>query len=92
MAQAQQLKQKPYNFTTIMLRTYLSTQGSVLSASVINKTHTSGQKLCGIQPNAKVCGSESAIFHLSFLLRPLCSTTVLSTHCHFSMKLMLITA
>ena len=35
----QYLKQKPYNFTTNMLKAYLSTQASSLSAFVISKTH-----------------------------------------------------
>ena len=42
----------------------------------------------------KVCGCKSAIFLilLSFLLRPLCSTTVSQKrHCHFLTKLILVT-
>ena len=79
------LKQKPYNFTTNTLKAYLSILASSLSAFVISKTHISGQKPRGRQPNAKVCGSESAIFRIlsfflsffvSFLLRPRCSTTI----------------
>ena len=60
------LKQKPYNFTTNMLKAYLSAQASSLSAFVISKTHISGQKPRGRQINAKVCGSESAIFRILF--------------------------
>ena len=52
-----------------MLKAYLSAQASSLSAFVISKTHISGQKPRGRQLNAKVCGSESAIFRiLSFFL------------------------
>ena len=56
----------------------------------------SGQKPCGRQLNAKVCGSESAIFCIFFLdmttmFNNDISQTGLSTHCHFSTKLMLIT-
>ena len=54
-------KQKPYNFTTNMQKTYLSIQASCLSAFVISKTHISGQKPCGRQLNKKVCDSKSAI-------------------------------
>ena len=61
--------QKPSTFTTYTLKAYLSAQASSLSAFVISKTHVSGQKLRGRQLNAKVCGSESAIFRiLSFFL------------------------
>ena len=56
------LKQKPYIFTTNMLKAYLSTQASRLSGFVISKTHTSGQNPHGRQLNAKVCGSDSAFF------------------------------
>ena len=52
------------NFTTNTLNAYLSTQASPLSAFVISKTHISGQTPCGRQLNTKVCGSESAIFHI----------------------------
>ena len=64
---------------------------------MISKTHISGQKPRGRQLNKKVCCSKSAIFLilLSFLLRPQCSTTTsensLSTHRHFSTKLILNT-
>ena len=51
------LKQKPYNFTTNTQKAYLSVQTSSLSAFVISKTHTSGQKPRGKQLNAKVCGN-----------------------------------
>ena len=44
---------------------------SSLSAFVISKTHTSEQKPQGTQLNAKVCGSESAIF----LILALATTT-----------------
>ena len=64
---------------------------------MISKTHISGQKLRGRQLNSKVCDSKSAIFRiLSFLLRLLFKqrylAKCLSTHRHFSTKLMLITA
>ena len=45
-----------------MINAYSSTQSSSLSAFVISKTFISAQKQCGRQLNAKVCGSESAIF------------------------------
>ena len=51
----QYFKLKPYNITTNMLKAYLSTQCSPLSAF----THVSAQKPRG---NAKVCSSKSAIF------------------------------
>ena len=72
------LKQKLYNFTTNTLKAYLSAKVSSLTAFVISKTHISGQKPRGRQLNSKVCDSESTIFRilLSFLLRPLCSTTI----------------
>ena len=44
-----------------MLKAYLSTQASSLSAFVISKTHISGQKPCERQLNAKVCGSKSVV-------------------------------
>ena len=50
------------NFTINTLKAYLSAQASSLSAFVISKTHISGQKPRGRQLNAKVCGSESAIY------------------------------
>ena len=84
------LEQKPYNFTTNTLKAYLSAQASSLSAFVIHKTHTSGQKPHGRQLNIKVYGSESAIFRilLSFLLRPHVQQRYLknslSAHRHFS--------
>ena len=43
-ADAQYLKQKPYNFTTNTLKAYLSTQASYLSAFVISKIHIVAQK------------------------------------------------
>ena len=90
------LKQKPYNFTTNTQKAYLSAQASSLSAFVISKTHISGQKPRGRRINTKVCVSKSAIFViLSFLLRLLFKqrylTNCLSTHRHFSTKLILIT-
>ena len=45
-----------------MLKAYLSTQPSSLSAFMISKTHITAQKPRGRQLNAKVCCSESAIF------------------------------
>ena len=38
------LKQKLYNFTTNMLKAYLSSQASSLSAFVISKTHMVARK------------------------------------------------
>ena len=71
---------------------------------MISKTHISGQKPRGRQLNSKVFDSKSAIFRilsfflsffLSFLLRLLFKqrylANCLSTHRHFSTKLMLIT-
>ena len=81
-------------------KAYLSAQASSLSAFVISKTHISGQKPRGRQINTKVCVSKSAIFvilsfFLSFLLRLLFKqrylANYLSTHRHFSTKLILIT-
>ena len=43
---------------------YLSAQGSSLSAFVISKTHIVAQMPRGRQLNAKVCGSKSAIFRI----------------------------
>ena len=53
-----------------MLKAYLSTQPSGLSAFMTSMTHITAQKPRGRQLNAKVCGSESAIFLilLSFFL------------------------
>ena len=54
-----------------MLKAYLSIQPSSSSVFMISKTHITAQKLRGRQLNAKVCGSESAIFLFllsSFLL------------------------
>ena len=71
------LKQKPYSFTTNMLKAYLSTQPSSLSAFMINKTHQVGQKPRGRQLNTKACGSESPIFViLSFFVQTTCQTTI----------------
>ena len=65
---------------------------------MISKTHISAQKPRGRQLNTKVCGSENAIFLLSFFLslfRPLVKQRYLengsSSHRHFITKLMLIT-
>ena len=53
-----------------MLNAFISAQTSALSAFVISKTHTSGQKPRERQLNAKVCCSKSAVFRiLSFFLR-----------------------
>ena len=38
------IKQKPYNLTTNMLKAYLSTKASSLSAFMISKTHRVAQK------------------------------------------------
>ena len=83
-----------------MLKAYLSAKPSSLSAFMISKTHITAQKLHGRQLNAKVCGSESAIFLilLSFFLfsdhnvQQLYLENGSSTHRHFITKLMLITA
>ena len=92
----------PYNFTTNMLKAYLSAQTSASSAFAISKTHISGQKPHERQLNAKAWGSESAIFLFFFLSFFLSSFSFqffqqwylengLSAYRHFSMKLMLIT-
>ena len=52
-----------------MLKAYLSAQLSSLSAFMIWKTHIVAQKPRGRQLNAKVCGSESAIFRILSSLR-----------------------
>ena len=66
------IKQKPYNFTTNMLKAYLGAHSSSLSAFIISKTHIVAQKPCRRQLKAKVCSSKSAIslffFFLSFCL------------------------
>ena len=72
------------NFTTNTLKTYLSALSSSLSAFMISKTHISAQKIRGRQLNAEVCGSESAIFLLSFLFRPLSQTTISRKRFKFS--------
>ena len=63
---------------------------------MISTTHTSGQKPRGRQLNAKVCGSESAIFRncscYDHYVQQLYLANGLSTHRNFSTKLMLITA
>ena len=70
-------KQKPYNFTTNILKAYLSTQPSCMNAFKISKTHVVAQKPHGRQLNAKVCGSKSVIFVFFLsLFRPLCSTRI----------------
>ena len=60
--QYMQYLSKSHNFTTNMLKAYLSTQASSLSAIMISETHIVTQKPHGRQLNAKVCGSENAIF------------------------------
>ena len=62
------IKQKPYNFTTNMLKAYLSAHSSSLSAFIISKTHIVAQKPCRRQLKAKVCSSKSAISLFFFLL------------------------
>ena len=91
------LKQKSYNFTTNMLKAYLSAQVSSLSAFVISKTHTVAQKPRGRQLKAKVYSSKSTIFRIlsSFFITTFVQTTITqngsSTHLDFSTKQMLIT-
>ena len=89
------LKQKPYNFTTNTQKAYLSIQTSSLSAFVIIKTHIIGQKPRGRQLNAKVCCHESAIFRIlssyDHDVQQRYLANGLSTHRHFSTKLILIT-
>ena len=62
-----------------MVKAYISTLPSSLSAFMIRKTHISAQKPRGRQLNTKVCSSKSAIFVILFfflfLLRPLCSNS-----------------
>ena len=64
---------------------------------MISKTHISGQKPHGRQLNKKVCGHESAIFLFLFLssydhdVQQRYLANGLSTHRHFSTKLILIT-
>lgn len=53
---------EPYNFATNMVKVYLSTHTSSLSAFVIWKTHTVAKKSRGRQLNAKVCGMEVPFF------------------------------
>ena len=48
--------------TKNMLKAYLSTQPSSVSAFMISKTHIVAQIPCKRQLNAKPCGIESAIF------------------------------
>ena len=85
-------------FTTNTLKAYLSTQASSLSAFVISKTHIPvvAQTPCRRQLNAKVCGSESAIFLIllscyDHYVQQRYLGNGLSTQRHFSTKLMLIT-
>ena len=73
------LKQKPHNFTTNMLKAYLHTQASSLSAFVINKTHIVTQKPRGRQLNAKVCGSKNAIFLILLLQTTMFNNDILKT-------------
>ena len=77
----------------------LSTQTSSLSAFVISKTnpHISGRNPRGRQPKAKVCCCKSAIWVFFFscynhYIQQWYLENSLSTHHHFSTKLMLITA
>ena len=82
---------------TNTLKAYLSTQASSLTDFVISNIHISGQKPHGRQLNAKVCGSESAIFHIvlscsAFNFSTMILKNDLSAHHYFSTKLMLITA
>ena len=84
------------NFTTDTQKAYLSAQPSSLSAFVISKVHTSGQKPRGRQLNAKVCGHESAIFRILLNcydhdVQQRYLENGLSTYRHFSTKLILIT-
>ena len=78
----------------IMLKAYLSTQPSRMSAFKISKTHVVARQL-----NAKVCSSESAIFCILFFF--LCSDHFVQQQylkngsnicCNFSTKMMLTTA
>ena len=50
------------HITLLPLKASLCAQASSLSGFVISKTRISGQNPHGRQLNAKVCGSESAIF------------------------------
>ena len=64
---------------------------------MLSKTHISGQKPCGRQLNAKVCSSESATLVIllscyDHYVQQRYLANGLSTHRHFSTKLMLITA
>ena len=61
-----------------MLKAYLSAQPSSLSAFMICKT----QKPRGRQLNAKVCGSESAIFRIVKAVDKLFSLGVLTFTAH----------
>ena len=64
----QEVKEKPYKSTTNMLKAYLSTQPSPLSAFMISTTCGVAQKPRGKQFNKKVCSSESTINFLLFCL------------------------
>jgi len=48
------------NVTTNMLKAYLSSQPSSLSAFMISKTHIVAQKQCGRQLNTRACDSKSS--------------------------------
>ena len=77
-----------------MLKAYLSAKASSLGAFVISNTHISGQKPRGRQLNAKVCGSKMPFSHSScynHYVQQRYLANGLSTHCHFSTKLMPIT-
>ena len=62
---------------------------------MISKTHTRGQKPCERQLNAKVCGHESAIFRIlssyDHDVQQRYLANGLSTHRHFSTKLIFVT-
>ena len=79
------LKQKLYNFITNTLKAYLSAQASSLSAFMISKTHTSGQKPRGRQLNAKVrVRQQKCDFSSSFF-----QTTITGKRLKYSLTLIL---
>ena len=53
--------QKPYNFSTKVLKAYLSAQPSSSSVLMISKARIIAQKPHGRQLNTKVCGSKGAM-------------------------------
>ena len=67
------LKQKPHNFTTNMLKSYLGTQSSSLSAFMISKTYISAQKPHGRQLNVRQRKCHFLI--LSFFVQNTCNST-----------------